>query len=88
MLAQTTHRFSVTNYHRMAEIGVLSPEARVELIEGEIIDMSPIGQFHRGIVARMAHLFMKLSSDRWLVWPQNSIRLDEYSEPEPDIALL
>lgn len=72
----------------MAEIGVLKAGARVELLDGEIIDMSPIGPFHGGVVARLTRLFTKLSSDRWLVWPQNSVRLDEYSEPQPDIALL
>ena len=43
-----THRFTVEEYHRMAEVGVLKPDARVELLEGEIIDLAPIGPFHGG----------------------------------------
>ena len=88
MPVQAKHRFNVKDYHRMAETGVLSPDARVELLDGEIIDMSPIGPFHGGVVARLTRLFNKLSNDRWLVWPQNSVRLNEHSEPQPDLALL
>ena len=72
----------------MAETGVLRPDARVELLNGEIIDMSPIGPFHGGVVGRLTRLFTKLSRDRWLVWPQNPLRLDGHSEPEPDVMLL
>ena len=60
----------------------------MELLDGEIIDMSPIGFFHGGIVTRLTRLFGKMSRDRWLVWPQNSVLLDEHSEPQPDIVLL
>jgi Uma2 family endonuclease len=88
MPVQAKHRFSVKDYYRMAETGVLPPDARVELLDGEIIDMSPIGPFHGGIVARLTRLFTRLSNDRWLVWPQNSVRLDEHSEPQPDLGLL
>jgi len=72
----------------MAETGVLRPDARVELLNGEIIDMSPIGPFHGGVVGRLTRLFTMLSKDRWLVWPQNPLRLGEDSEPEPDVMLL
>lgn len=72
----------------MAETGVLRPDARVELLDGKIIDMSPIGPFHGGVVGRLTRLFSKLSKDRWLVWPQNPLRLDDHSEPEPDVMLL
>jgi Uma2 family endonuclease len=88
MPVQTKHRFRVKDYYRMAEVGVLEPDARVELLDGEIIDMSPIGPFHGGVVARLTRLFNKLSNDRWLVWPQNSVRLDEHSELQPDVTLL
>jgi Uma2 family endonuclease len=88
MQAPAAHRFKTKEYHRMVEVGLLSPDARVELLDGKIIDMSPIGFFHGGIVARLARLFGNLSKDRWLVWPQNSVVLDEHSEPQPDIVLL
>jgi Uma2 family endonuclease len=88
MLALAQHRFSVKEYYRMAEAGVLKPDARVELLDGRIIDMSPIGPFHGGLVGRLTRLFNKLSQDRWLVWPQNPLRLDDHSEPEPDVMLL
>ena len=88
MPVQAQHRFSVKDYHRMAETGVLHPAARLELLNGEILDMSPIGPFHGSLVGRLTRLFNKLSRDRWLVWPQNPLRLDDYSEPEPDVMLI
>jgi Uma2 family endonuclease len=88
MSVQTKHRFSVKEYYRMAETGVLKPDARVELLNGEIIDMSPIGPFHGGLVNRLTRLFNKLSKGRWLVSSQNPLRLDDHSEPEPDAMLL
>ncbi|MEW6302445.1 MAG: Uma2 family endonuclease [Verrucomicrobiota bacterium] len=88
MVVQTHHRFSADDYHRMAETGVLGPDSRVELLGGRIIDMSPIGPFHGGVVGRLTRLFNKCSKDRWLVWPQNPLRLDNQSEPEPDVLLL
>jgi Uma2 family endonuclease len=88
MLLQTQHRFNVQEYYRMAETGVLKPDARVELLDGKIIDMSPIGPFHGGLVNRLIRIFTKLSNGRWLESAQNPLRLDEHSEPEPDFMLL
>jgi Uma2 family endonuclease len=88
MLAQTKHRFSVKEYYRMAETGVLKPDARVELINGEIIDMSPIGPFHGGLVKRLSRLFNLKANGRWMVSTQDPVRLDDHSEPEPDVMLL
>lgn len=88
MPVQTQHRFSVEDYYRMAETGVLRPGKRMELLDGKIIDMSPIGPFHGGLVGRLTRLFSKVAKDRWLVWPQNPLRLDDHSEPEPDVMLL
>ena len=62
MLAPTKHRFSVKEYFLMAETGALKPDARVELLNGEIIDMSPIGPFHGGLVNRLIRKFTKLSN--------------------------
>ena len=72
----------------MAETGVLKPDARVELLNGEITDMSPIGPFHGGVVNRLIRSFTRSSARRWLVSAQNPVRLDDYSEPEPDLMLL
>jgi len=72
----------------MAETGVLRPDTRVELLDGEIIDMSPIGPFHGGVVIRLTRLFSLQSKNRWLLSPQNPLRLSDHSEPEPDVMLL
>jgi Uma2 family endonuclease len=88
MLVQTEHRFSVRDYYRMAEIGVLPPNARVELLHGRIIDMLPIGPFHGGLVNRLVRIFHDKGKARWTVSPQNPLHLDDYSEPQPDIMLL
>ena len=82
------HRLTVEEYFRMAEVGLLAPEARVELIEGEIIDMAPIGPQHGslmwGLLRRIAR---DLGNQIW-VWDQATLPLDQFSAPEPDIALL
>lgn len=88
MLAPAKHRFTVAEYYRMAEIGVLRPDARVELLNGEITDMSPIGPFHGGVVKRLNDYFTRVASDRWLVVVQDPLRLGDYSEPEPDLMLV
>jgi Uma2 family endonuclease len=88
MPVQTQHRFSVKDYYRMAETGVLRPDARVELLDGKIIDMSPIGPFHGGVVKRLNDLFTRSAQDRWLVAVQDPVRLDDHSEPEPDLMLV
>jgi Uma2 family endonuclease len=88
MLVQAQHRFSVTDYHRMAETGVLRPDARVELLDGKIIDMSPIGPFHGGLVKRLSRIFNLAAKGRWIVSIQDPVRLNDHSEPEPDVMLL
>jgi len=88
MLAPAKHRFTVADYYLMAETGVLKPDARVELLNGEIIDMSPIGPFHGGVVKRLNNFFTRASQDRWLVVVQDPVRLDDHSEPEPDLMLV
>jgi Uma2 family endonuclease len=79
--------FTVAEYHRMAETGILSEDDRVELIEGEIVAMSPIGSRHAACVARLTALFSR-AGRHVIVWVQNPIRLAENSEPQPDVALL
>jgi Uma2 family endonuclease len=88
MLALTKYRFNVKEYYRMAETGVLRPDARVELLNGQIIDMSPSGPFHGGVTKRLNRFFTNLGKNRWLVAVQDPVQLDEHSEPEPDLMLL
>ena len=88
MPVQPQHRFSVRDYYRMTETGVLPPDARIELLDGQIMDMEPIGPSHGGSVNRLNRLFNRLSRGRWLVTAQNPVHLDEYSEPQPDLMLV
>jgi len=88
MLAPTKHRFNVKEYYRMAETGVLRPDSRVELLNGEIIDMSPIGPFHGGVTNYLIEIFTAASKGRWMTSVQNPVRLDDHSEPQPDLVLL
>jgi Uma2 family endonuclease len=88
MPVQATHRFTVTEYYRMAETGVLPPDARVELLNGEIIDMSPIRPFHGGVTKYLIQFFTSAARGRWITAVQDPVRLDDYSEPQPDLMLL
>jgi Uma2 family endonuclease len=81
-------RFTVEDYHRMAEAGILTEDDRVELIDGEIVRMSPIGDPHIASVNRCNRTFSRAVGDRALVSIQNPIDLDPYNEPQPDVALL
>ena len=88
MPALTYHRFTSRQYYRMAETGVLRPDARVELLDGQIFNMSPIGPSHGGAVKRLNDFFSNLSHDHWLLAVQDPIALDDFSEPQPDLMLL
>lgn len=87
-MATLTHRFSVTDYYRMAESGILPHGARVELIGGEIVDMSPIGPFHSGSVNELVQSFSQNAGGRWWVSVQAPLDLGPFDLPEPDLALL
>jgi Uma2 family endonuclease len=82
------HRLTADEYHRMSEAGIFSEDDRVELIEGEIIDMSPIGTDHTSAVNRLNAIFARSLGLRAIVSVQNPVRLSSRSEPQPDIALL
>lgn len=82
------HKIDVDAYHRMGEAGIFAPGERVELIEGELIDMAPIGQGHAGIVNRLNEALVLACRGLAIVSVQNPVRLDRYSEPQPDFALL
>src|ERR1044072_627339 len=81
------HRLTVEDYHRMAEVGILGPETRVELIDGEIIDMPPPGHLHSGTVFQLDRLLQRAVADRAMVGVQGTIVLGLYSAPEPDLSL-
>ncbi|WP_117237315.1 Uma2 family endonuclease [Thermus sediminis] len=80
--------FTAKEYHRLLEAGILREDDRVELIEGEILEMSPIGSRHLAAVNRIARLFFQRFGDRAIVSVQNPIHLDPRSEPQPDLTLL
>jgi Uma2 family endonuclease len=80
--------FSVDEYHRMAEAGILRAEERVELIEGEIVQMAPIGPRHIGCVINATRLFITRLGDRAVVSPQNPVVILPRSEPQPDLLIL
>lgn len=88
MLATATHRFNAKEFYRMVEVGLLRPDARVELLDGRIIDMSPIGPFHGGITKSLNLHFTEQARGRWITAVQDPVRLDDYSEPQPDLMLL
>jgi Uma2 family endonuclease len=83
-----TRRFDVDEYHRMAAAGILRREDRVELIEGEIVETTPIGRRHLGAVDYLTRRFVQGCGDRAIVRVQGAIRLNRHSEPEPDLLLL
>lgn len=82
------HRLTVHDYYRMAEAGILKAHDRVELIDGELIDMTPIGSRHAAAVDRLNHLLLPALSKRAIVRVQQPVRLSDLSEPEPDIAVV
>lgn len=81
-------RFTVDEYYRMGQSGILGEDERVELIEGEIIEMTPIGSPHASHVTRLSRKLTLHAGESALVAVQNPVRLSDFSEPEPDIALL
>ena len=82
------HRWSVEEYHQMAKYGLLDETDRVELIEGEMIDMAPIGSKHAFAVDSIARVLQLAVGRAFLVRVQNPFRLGEHSEPQPDIAVV
>ncbi|HEX6189970.1 MAG TPA: Uma2 family endonuclease [Pyrinomonadaceae bacterium] len=82
------HRFTVVEYERMGEMGFFPPDARVELIEGEIIEMSPIGSRHAACVKLLNRTLNQQLAEDVIVSAQDPIRLSDLSEPQPDLAVL
>ena len=80
--------FTIAEYHRMGEAGILGEDERVELIEGEIVQMAPVGPRHVGSVININRLFVTRLGDRAVVSPQNPVVIPPRSEPQPDLLLL
>jgi Uma2 family endonuclease len=81
-------RLSVQDYHQMAESGILQPDERLELLEGQIIQMAAKGTAHSAAVTRIERLLRNRLGDRVLLRFQDPVRLNDYSEPEPDVAVV
>src|SRR5438093_6868744 len=81
-------RFSVEDYHRMVEAGILCEDDPVELLDGELFTMAAMGGRHAAASRRLDRRLQNAVGDRAIVSAQNPIQLSDYSEPEPDIALL
>jgi len=82
------HRWTVDDYHRMGEVGLLDPDDRVELIEGEIVEMAPIGDGHADASNRLNRLLVLAVGESGIVAVGNPVRIPPYSEPQPDFAIL
>jgi Uma2 family endonuclease len=83
----TRRKFTVDEYHLLARAGILKEDDRVELIDGEIVEMSPIGSRHAACVDRLNRVFSRLG-ERAIVRVQSPVRLGDFAEPQPDLALL
>src|SRR5512144_1217283 len=81
-------RLTVAQFQKMGEAGILPPDSRVELIDGEILEMAPIGPPHVHLVNRLTRLLVRALGDEAIVSVQNPVVLDEYSEPQPDLTVL
>ena len=81
-------KLDVVEYHRMGAAGILHEDDRVELIEGELIAMAPIGERHAGTSMTLTTRLVRAVGDDAIVSVGNPVRLDSYNEPQPDFALL
>ena len=84
----TRRRFTADEYHWMARVGILGKDDRVELIDGEIVEMAPIGPGHVGSLIALNERFVHEFGDVAQVSVQSSIHLDQYDEPQPDLVLV
>lgn len=82
------HRVTVEQHYRMGDVGLFAPDERVELIDGEIIDMAPIGAGHAYWVERLGTVLHTALGPRAIVRQQLPVHLGSYSEPQPDIAVV
>ena len=83
----TRHRFTVDDWHTMIDAGVFRQDQRLELLDGEIFEMAPIGPHHTSVVNRLTRLWVMRLGTRAIVQAQGPIDVSRRSEPEPDLAL-
>jgi Uma2 family endonuclease len=84
----TRFKLTVEQYHRMGEAGILGPHERVELIDGELIRMAPIGIMHMGLASRLTRLLVLQAGEHAVVTPGCGLVLSEFTEPQPDFTVL
>jgi Uma2 family endonuclease len=88
MATEAKKLFTVEEYYKMAEAGIFRNARRTELINGEIIEMTSMGSRHAAAISRATTLLVRLFGDRTVLRPQLPAPLNEFNEPEPDIALV
>lgn len=88
VLERVRHRVTVDEFHKMGEAGVFTEDDRVELVDGEMVDMAPIGSRHASVVKRLTNLLATLAQGSAIVSAQDPLRLAPHSELEPDFMLL
>jgi Uma2 family endonuclease len=82
------HRLTVDDYHRLGEAGILGEDDRVELLEGQLVDMSPIGPRHALVAEILTYRLIRAVDEAFWVRPQDPIALDGRSEPQPDVVVV
>ncbi len=87
-ITPTRHKLTTGDLSRMTEAGIFAGNQRIELIDGDLIDMAPIGQTHAATVNLLAKALILACGDRAIVSVQNSVELDPLNEPQPDFAIL
>ncbi len=87
-LAVQRRRFTVDDYYQMGKAGIFREDDRLELIDGEIVQMTPIGSLHVRCVIKLTRLFSPLIQQDYDLSVQNPIELDEFNQPQPDLVII
>jgi len=87
-MTSTANKMTVDEYYTMIRSGILHEDDRVELLEGEIVEMSPISKAHAGVVNKLSDILIGSLREKAIISVQNPVLLSELSEPQPDVALL
>src|SRR4051812_9665607 len=88
LLEPTRHKLDVDVFYRMADAGIFGEDDRIELIDGELIDMAPIGTDHASSSTGLNRALVLACGDRAIVSAGNPLRLDRFNEPQPDFLVL